>query len=103
MTHKPCPTRTIDSDLVRMLLDSQANQFVSIEFYKVNGELSSKNGQLKASSRLVGNARGAAQSDRMKDAGQVWLALSNGKSASFYLDRVVAIRGKGLNHRVAGV
>ena len=106
MTHKPCPTRTIDSDLVRMLLDAQANQFVSVSFYKANGELVTRNGQLKATSRLVGNARGAAQSARMKESGQVWLAtMKNGKpsSASFFIDRVVGIKGKGLNHRVAGV
>ena len=101
MTHMPCPTRTIDSDLVRMLLDAQKNQFVTVAFYSVKGETKIKNGQLKASSRLVGNARGQAQSEAMKARGQVWLATKTA-SASFYADRVIGIKGNGLDHRIAG-
>ena len=91
MTHKPCPTRTIDPDLVRMFLDAQGNKFLSVTFYKTDGTIATRNGQLKATSRLVGNARGAAQGDRMRAAGQVWLAKPDGKSSSFYLGRVVSI------------
>lgn len=91
MTHRPCPTRTLDSDIVAAFLQAQANQFLSVTFYKTSGEMVTRNGQLKATSRLVGNARGQAQGARMKDAGQVWMARKDGKSASFFLDRVVSI------------
>lgn len=95
--HKPSPNRTIDPALVRSFLDTRGNQFVTVSFLKKDGTETTKNGQLKATSRLVGNARGQAQSARMKAAGQVWMALNpktNGgkESASFFLDRVTEIR-----------
>ena len=95
MSHKPCPGRTLDPALVQMLLDAQGNKFLTVSFYKTNGEHVTRNGQLRATSRLVGNARGAAQSERMKAAGQVWLAKPNGGSASFFLDRVTGIKAGG--------
>lgn len=93
--HKPTPTRCIDPALVRMVLDAQANRFLSVDFYKTNGELVTRNGQLRATSRLVGNERGAAQGAAMKERGQVWLAKPDGKSSSFFLDRVKEIRAGG--------
>ncbi len=95
MAHKPTPGRTLDRDIVRMILDAQANKFVTVSFYKTNGEHVTRNGQLKATSRLVGNARGQAQSERMRAAGQVWLAKPDGGSASFMLDRVTGIKAGG--------
>ena len=95
MAHNPNPARTLDPALVRMLLDSQANKFLTVTFYKANGELVSRNGQLRAASRLVGNERGQRQAEAMKARGQVWLAKPDGGSASFYLDRVTEIKAGG--------
>ena len=89
--HVPCPTRVIDPSLVQMFLESQANKFLTITFYKVDGAERTINGQLRAASRLVGNERGQAQGERMKAAGQVWIAKPDGSSGSFYLDRVAKI------------
>ena len=91
MTHVPSTNRTIDPAIVRMFLDSQANKFVTVTFYKVNGEERTINGQLRAASRLVGSDRGVAQGAAMKDRGQVWIAKPDGSSGSFYLDRVARI------------
>ncbi|AWY09352.1 hypothetical protein vBRpoSV10_230 [Ruegeria phage vB_RpoS-V10] len=91
MTHVANTTRMIDPALVRMFLDSQANKFVTVSFIKNDGTERTVNGQLKAASRLVGNARGAAQSAAMKSRGQVWIALPDGSSRSFYLDKVTRI------------
>lgn len=87
--------KTLDPKLVESFLAARQNKFVTVSFLKVNGEVTTKNGQLKATSRLVGNARGAAQSEAMAARGQKWMALPNGKSASFYLDRVTEIRAEG--------
>ena len=84
-------TRTIDPALVRMFLDSQANKFVTVSFIKKDGTERTINGQLKAASRLVGNARGQAQSAAMKERGQVWIALPDKTSRSFFLDKVTRI------------
>lgn len=93
--HKPCPTRTLGRDMVEMFLASRGNQFLTVQFYKTNGELVTRNGQLRATSRLVGSDRGKAQGDRMRASDQKWLAKPDGTSASFYLDRVVSIHGGG--------
>lgn len=90
-------TRTLDPALVRMLLDSIGNQFVTIDFVKVDGTLRTVNGQLRAASRLVGSDRGIAQGAAMKERGQVWIATPDKKSKSFYLDRVTGIRCAGAN------
>ncbi|UVD36641.1 hypothetical protein RCXUPER_223 [Rhodobacter phage RcXuper] len=87
----------IRADIVRAELDKLQNQFLTVTFMKNNGELRTYNGQLRATSRLVGNDRGIAQGQAMKERGQVWLALPNGESKSFYLDRVVNIRARGLD------
>ena len=87
----------IRADIVRAELDKLQNQFLTVTFMKNNGELRTYNGQLRATSRLVGNDRGIAQGQAMKARGQVWLALPNGESKSFYLDRVVNIRARGLD------
>jgi hypothetical protein len=89
--HVPCPTRAIDPVLVRMFLDSQANKFLTITFYKVDGTERTINGQLRAASRLVGSDRGIAQGQAMKARDQVWIAKPDGSSGSFYLDRVTRI------------
>lgn len=91
MAHVPCPTRVIDPALVQMFLDSQANKFLTVTFYKVDGSERVINGQLRAASRLVGNDRGKAQGEAMAARGQVWIAKPDGKSGSFYLDRVTRI------------
>ncbi len=100
-TAAPCPEKTIDPRLVEMFLSTRANQFVTIEFFTVKGEHREYNGQLRATSRLVGSARGKRQGAQMKDRGQVWLALPDGKSKSFYLDRVKRIKGGGAELRAA--
>lgn len=96
--HVPCLGRTLDPDLVRTILDAAGTQFITVEFYRVKpkkGEMiARKNGRLGATSRLVGSERGQAQSERMAESGQVWLALPKG-SASFYVDRVISITVKG--------
>lgn len=85
-------TRFIDPALVEMFLASQKNKFLTVTFAKVGGEIVTRNGQLEAKSRLVGNARGQAQGAAMKARGQKWIAYPNGKSGSFYLDSVTEIR-----------
>ncbi len=87
--------RTLDPQLVRILLDAVGTQFVTVEFLKKDGTPRTVNGLLRATSRLVGNARGQAQGDAMKARGQVWIGVAAGGSKSFYLDRVTAIRCKG--------
>jgi hypothetical protein len=89
-------TRTIDPALVSMMLDSIGNQFMTVTFIKKDGTERTINGQLRATSRLVGNARGAAQSAAMKARGQVWIAKPDGSSASFYLDKVTALNCGGM-------
>lgn len=98
--HKPTPTRTLDPDIVRMLLDSAETRFVTVTFYSTQNEIKTRNGLLRATSRLVGNERGAAQSARMKESGQVWLAKPDGKSSSFFLDRVLSISAGGASYSV---
>lgn len=84
---------------VREICDSLANQFVTVDFVKNNGVPRTYNGQLRAASRLVGNERGQAQGEAMRARGQVWIALPNGQSKSFYIDRVTGIRARGLDIR----
>ncbi|WNL50817.1 hypothetical protein RPALISO_230 [Ruegeria phage RpAliso] len=94
----------VNSDLVACLpearvraeLSAAQNKFITVEFIKNNGELRRYNGQLRAASRLVGNERGQAQGEAMKARGQVWLALPNGQSKSFYMDRVTALKVGGV-------
>lgn len=87
--------QTLDKTLVRMLLDSAQNQFITVSFIKKDGTERTLNGQLKAASRLVGSERGQAQSAAMKARGQVWLAMPDGSSRSFYLDKVTGLKTKG--------
>lgn len=87
----------IRADRVREILDSLQNQFLTVSFIKKDGTERTVNGQLRATSRLVGNERGQAQGEAMKARGQVWIATPDGKSKSFYLDRVTRIRAKGLD------
>lgn len=87
--------QTLDKTLVRILLDSAKNQFVTVSFIKKDGTERTLNGQLKATSRLVGNARGQAQSAAMKARGQVWIALPDGSSRSFFEDKVTGLKVKG--------
>ncbi|QJA42989.1 hypothetical protein [Phaeobacter phage MD18] len=89
--------RTLDPKLVRMLLDSIQNQFVTVDFIKKDGTLRTINGQLRAASRLVGNERGKAQGEAMRARGQVWIGTPDGKSKSFFVDRVTGIRCAGAN------
>lgn len=93
--HVPSPSRTLDPSLVESLLASCKNQFLTVTFYKTNGEVRTYNGQLRAISRLVGNERGKAQGEAMRARGQHWLALPSGESKSFYADRVIGLRCKG--------
>ena len=95
MTHVPAMTRTIDPTLVRMFLDSQQNKILSVTFLKTDGTECLRVGQLRATSRLVGSERGIAQGEAMKERGQVWLAKADGKSSSFFLDRVIRIAAGG--------
>ena len=95
MAHNPNPTRTLDPELVRIMLDAVGTQFVTVDFIKKDGTPRTVNGLLRAASRLVGNERGKAQGAAMKDRGQVWIAVAGGGSKSFYLDRVTAIRCRG--------
>jgi hypothetical protein len=95
MTHVPAMIRTIDSALVEMFLASQKNKILSVTFLKTNGEEVTRVGQLRATSRLVGSDRGIAQGEAMKERGQKWLAKPDGKSSSFYLDRVTRIAAGG--------
>ena len=97
MTHKANPARTLDPELVRMMLDAVGTQFVTVDFIKKNGEARTVNGLLRATSRLVGNERGKAQGEAMKQRGQVWIGVAGGGSKSFFLDRVTGIRCKGAN------
>lgn len=87
--------RTLDPKLVSLLLESVGTQFVTVDFIKKDGTPRTVNGLLRAASRLVGNERGKAQGEAMKDRGQVWIAVAGGGSKSFYLDRVTGIRCKG--------
>lgn len=87
--------RTLDPALVRILLDSIQNQFVTVDFIKKDGTPRTINGQLRAASRLVGSARGKAQGDAMRARGQVWIATPDGGSKSFFVDRVTGIRCAG--------
>jgi hypothetical protein len=95
MAHVSNPARTLDPALVAMLLDAVGTQFVSVDFIKKDGTASTVNGLLRATSRLVGNERGAAQGAAMKARGQVWIGVAQGGSKSFFLDRVTGIRCKG--------
>jgi len=95
-------TKTLDKALVSLLLDAVGTQFVTVSYVKKNGDIGTTNGLLRATSRLVGNARGAAQGAAMKDRGQVWIGCATAKdskgqplSKSFFLDRVVSIKCKG--------
>lgn len=83
--------KTIPDHLVRAFLDIQKNKLLTVTFIKVDGTERTVNGQLKATSRLVGSDKGVAQGEAMKARGQVWIACPNGESKSFYLDRVIRI------------
>ena len=95
MSHVVNAARTLDPALVQMLLAAVGTQFVTVDFVKVDGTTRTVNGLLRATSRLVGNERGAKQGAGMKERGQVWIAVAGGGSKSFYLDRVTGIRCKG--------
>jgi hypothetical protein len=100
MSTYPRP-KTLDPSLVAILLDAVGTQFLTVEYVKKDGNIGRTNGLLRATSRLVGNARGQTQGNAMKDRGQVWIAKSRGGSASFFLDRVTSIqcRGAGIDAR----
>lgn len=93
------------SDLVGLLpparvrdeLDRIANKFLTVTFYKKDGSLRTVNGQLRAASRLVGNERGQAQGEAMRERGQVWIATPQGESKSFFIDRVTRIKSAGVD------
>ena len=87
--------RTLDPALVEMLLASIGNQFVTVDFIKKDGTPRTYNGQLRATSRLVGSERGKAQGAAMRARGQVWIGLPNGESKSFYVNRVTGLRCAG--------
>ena len=102
---KKNPAARAQSDLVRCLpaarvreeLDRIANKFLTVTFIKKDGTERTVNGQLRAASRLVGNERGKAQGEAMRDRGQVWIATPQGESKSFFIDRVTRIRSEGLD------
>lgn len=93
--HVPNPNRFLDRGLVEDVLAACANRFVAVTFLKVDGELRHYAGQLRATSRLVGNERGQRQGEAMRARGQVWLARPDGGSKSFYVDRVLGMRVDG--------
>ena len=87
-------------DMVYEFLAKAGTQAVTVTFSTVAGakpvEVKTRNGLLRAASRLVGNERGIAQGAAMKERGQVWGAKPHGGSFSFYDDRVHEIRAGGM-------
>lgn len=86
-------TPTMHPDAVERAIKARGTKFATVSFIKKDGTLRTINGHFRAGKHIVGNDRGAAQSDAMKAKGLVPIySLKDRGWRSFSLDAVVEIR-----------
>jgi hypothetical protein len=86
-------TQFLTKEQVEQIIKAKNTKIATVSFIKSDGTLRTINCLFRPSSKIVGSERGMAQSQEMKDRGQIPiydLAAKHWKS--FYHDKVVEIK-----------